>query len=58
MGGESSGSGGEGHQGDLRVSSRNTIEADDSILAKAGVVEEQDGLQVDTFVNTSVAKLV
>jgi len=32
--------------------------ADFSILAKAGVVEEQEGLQIETYVNTDVAKVV
>jgi hypothetical protein len=32
--------------------------ADDSILAKAGVVEEQDDLHLDTYVNTDIAQIV
>jgi hypothetical protein len=32
--------------------------ANGRILAKAGVVEEQEGVSVQTYVNTDVAKVV
>ena len=58
MGGESSRSGRKGHQGYFGVSLHCWILANFSILAKAGVVEEQEGLQIETYVNTDVAKVV
>ena len=58
MGGESSRGGRTGHQGYFGVSLHYWILANFSILAKAGVVEEQEGLQIETYVNTDVAKVV
>ena len=58
MGGESSRSGRKGHQGYFGVSLHHRISANFSILAKAGVVEEQEGLQIETYVNTDIAKVV
>jgi hypothetical protein len=58
MGGELRRGGGKGHQGYFGVSLHYRILANCSILAKAGVVEEQEGLQIETYVNTNVAKVV
>jgi hypothetical protein len=58
MGGESSRGGRKGHQRYFGVSLHYRILANCSILAKAGVVEEQEGLQIETYVNTNVAKVV
>jgi len=58
MGGEFSRGGRKGHQGYFGVSLHHRILANSSILAKAGVVEEQEGLQIETYVNTDIAKVV
>jgi hypothetical protein len=58
MGGESRRGGRKGHQGYFGVSLQYWKSANFSILAKAGVVEEQEVLQIETYVNTDVAKVV
>jgi hypothetical protein len=58
MGGALRRGGREGHQGNLAVSSHYWIWANFRILTKAGVVEEQEDLQIETYVNTDIAKVV